>query len=280
MPVAKPPYRTPIDNAHPLLRRLAAAGCSLRSFWTFQRNGGDEVVLAASSEVGHLKMGNTAVVAPDANQRNGRSVLVLDGQVTTIASKNVAGRLAYQSPPVPVTVLGRFRVKVLPAGNCNIFNSAQSANYAGVFVQVGASGEILVNIGSNVGTSSTSRRTGTSAAVITAGTRYFDFGGVVRGNTDMTIRVDGVSLTPSYSGSASGLVYSTGVPTFGAVASTQLGANANVDYWMLLAGDVPVSLIDAIHADPWGLLVKPASHARYAGAMASPANTSAKMFFG
>jgi len=80
--------------------------------------------------------------------------------------------------------------------------------YCGADLEVYATGEVRLNIGDNRGNASQSyRRSKTSAAgVITAGSWFF-VSGTIRTKDDMTLYVNGIEISGTYSGFATGLVY-------------------------------------------------------------------------
>ncbi len=134
--------------------------------------------------------------------------------------------------PIPVTVSAWIKVNSLSSVGSPIFvNDKTTTTNSGIWFLINQNGSLNINYGDNTGTESSDRRSKTSAAgLITIGT-WYHVAGVIRGQTDMDLYINGGLVDGTYSGTGGATIgYSTRTARIGMVGSTQnLFFNGQID---------------------------------------------------
>lgn len=139
--------------------------------------------------------------------------------------------------------------------------SGQPNWYAGHFIMILTGGDIWFNYADGTGAGSTDRRTAQSATGTIVAGEPFSAGFVTRAVTDWSIYKDGVSLTPTYSGT--GGAYSAG-STNGILGKTKAhSGDKAISVWAYWDRALSDSEMRAVNDDPFQLLVRPAARRYY-----------------
>lgn len=186
-----------------------------------------------------------------------RQALAGGAGVQASGNTNRIGLPAAMSPPTGVfTVVIGFRVPSI-SGTAPLFCTSAVASggaHIGVKAQTSTS-TFELRYGDGVAFSSSSRRSfQTPGGSVVAG-RYHSVVAVVRGPTDASIYMDGISRAVTYSGTAAG--YAAGTQA-GALldiyeSSGYLGGDKTLSHVVVIPGAIPDALAQQLSINPWQL---------------------------
>jgi len=124
--------------------------------------------------------------------------------------------------------------------------------YYGAALIIQSANTVWLQYGDGDGNTSNDRNTknGTSSL---AANQWYSIAGVIRGQNDMEIYIDGVDDGGSYSGTATAMDASSGEPSFGrwAALSTDQYLTGNIEYVYLLNRALSASEIALLHREPF-----------------------------
>jgi Concanavalin A-like lectin/glucanases superfamily len=113
-------------------------------------------------------------------------------------------------PPLPLTLSGWVNITSFAENGCIINLGGGGANYAGVYLALSTSGNVVIAIGNNTSSGSTGRLTVVSTPTVTTGSWAFIAATITSATAaGVIIYINGLAVATTSSGTASTLVYGT-----------------------------------------------------------------------
>ncbi|MHC4388137.1 MAG: S8 family serine peptidase [Planctomycetota bacterium] len=170
---------------------------NLVSWWKFDEGGGETANDSAGDNHGTVHDTNWATGIID-------GALNFDGDGDHVD----VGNDSSLKPPLPVTVSAWVRLASTGTSQYIIALDDQVSRYYGIWLYVGSAGNLSINYGDGGSPNSANRR-GKSGTTSLAADAWYHVAAVIRGETDMSLYIDGVEDEGTYSGAGGSLDYST-----------------------------------------------------------------------
>lgn len=211
----KPPSGAQLDVNHPLAR-------DLRGFWLLD-DSGQKAFEYVRGYPSLLNAGSALGWSPTP-----RGVGVLMDATNPIRTNPGAAEAvdAFTQPSLPISIVGCCRPDSLSTARCLYATQAftSPARYAGARINIEADSTVSVLIGNNTGGTSSNRRSKVSSLTVPGVGKLTTIGTSLRGNTDMSIYIDGKDAGGTTSGTGAGLAYnSTNAGQIGAIVLNATG---------------------------------------------------------
>ncbi len=196
----------------------------LVGYWSFNEATGTVATdLSGNNFNGTLTSGATW-----GEGRHGGGV-VLDGTNDHVLIQNSNTASNALKPALPVTISAWVNLDSLGLNQFIFYNNFREDFYSGVMMQFNSTNNLRCQYGSNGSIGSATRRTFNATGLAVTSGRWYHVVCVIRGATNMTAYVDGVSISGSYDGTGGSLAYSTDSGAIGVGDVSGSGGNVYLD---------------------------------------------------
>jgi hypothetical protein len=235
-------------------------GLSVRAYLLFRFGSGGVFAEDVSGYNFHATSGGASVAWGTENDRDGAGLDFQNGTNTSYVTINdTESATAHTKPDLPVCLAARVRFDTLKttANTTGMVNTSRAAaTYAGSSLMLSfiTNSKPSIGFGDNLGFGPDNRETGTGGTSLSTGITY-GLGGIIRGVGDMSLLIDGVAETLSYSGNATVKTETADASTIGRRIGSTTGRFDGQMFWaMIAAGNPPLDQLGELTLEPYAAL--------------------------